>query len=85
MLRVLAGVYYELSKDLSDDEIQEFFEKLKLFMAAPIKEGSPWLETGVFSVGSTAPKARRQDMKTLAETIVKWAKFPPAWMESANA
>jgi hypothetical protein len=85
MLRVLAGVYYDLSKDMSDDEIQEFFEKLNPFMSAPIKDGSPWLETGVFSVGATAPKARRQDMKTLTETIAKWAKYPPAWLEGNNA
>jgi len=85
MIRVLAGVYYELSKDLSDDEIQEFYQRLDPFMVAPISAESPWLETGVFSIGAMAPKARNQDMKALTEAITKWAKHAPAWLGGRNA
>lgn len=82
MLRVLAGVYYELaSKDnMSDDEIQEFFSKLAPFMDAPVKKDSHWIEAGVFSVGAMAPKARRQDLEALARTTIRWAREMPKWL-----
>jgi hypothetical protein len=83
MLRVLAGVYHELTTDLEDDELAEFFSKLAPVMGAPIRDGSPWLETGVFSVGATAPKARRQDLKALTEKIARWARSEPAWVKAA--
>jgi hypothetical protein len=76
MLRVMAGVYYELSEDYSDDDIGDFFAILAKNMDAPIKEGSQWLEIpgNVFSVGANAPKARSQDIKQLTETIVDWGR-----------
>ncbi len=84
MLRVLAGVYQELNKDnWSDDEIQEFFSKLAPSMGAPIKQGSPWMEAGVFSDGAMAPKARRQDLEALARTTVRWARETPKWLATA--
>jgi hypothetical protein len=86
MLRVLAGVYNELTtKDgMSDDEIQEFFSKLAPFMDAPIKQDSPWMKAGVFSLGATAPKARRQDLETLARTTIRWAREMPKWLAAAS-
>jgi hypothetical protein len=83
MLRVLAGVYHDLATDLSDDEISEFFSKLAPFMGAPLAADSKWLQTGVFEVGATAPKARRQDLQKLTNTIVGWAKTAPEWLRAA--
>lgn len=83
MLRVLAGVYHVLAKDLSDDEISEYFSRLAPFMAGPIVDGSPWLQTGVFEVGATAPLARRQDLEKLTDAIVHWAKATPQWLKAA--
>jgi len=85
MLRVLAGVYNELvNKDnMSDDEIQEFFSKLAPFMGAPIKQKSPWMDAGVFSVGATAPKARRQDLEALARATTRWAREMPQWLAAS--
>jgi len=85
MLRVLAGVYYELvnNDNWSEDEIQEFFSKLAPFMDAPIKEESRWMDAGVFSIGATAPRARRQDLETLARTTLRWAREMPKWLAAS--
>ena len=81
MLRVLASVYHELGKaEMSDDTIQEFFSRLAPNMAAPVNDASPWMEDGVFSPGAMAPKARRQDLQSLARTTVRWAKQTPKWL-----
>lgn len=81
MLRVLAGAYYELAKDMSDDDIRDFFARLAPHMTAPVITGSPWMATGVFREGSMAPDARRQDLESLAGNIASWAKVTPAWLE----
>ena len=83
MLRILAGAYHELVKDLSDDEIGDFFSSLAPFMKAPIPRSSPWLATGVFTEGATAPKARRQDLESLTRQIVTWARVTPDWLRAA--
>ena len=85
MLRVLAGVYHVLTTkdDKSDDDIQDFFVKLSPFMTAPVTDKSPWMKTGVFSSGATAPKARRQDLEDLARTIIRWERENPSWLKSA--
>jgi hypothetical protein len=85
MLRVLAGVYYELGrKGYSDDEIAEFFGKLAPTMAAPVTGSSPWLKTrsGVFFEGATAPTARRQDLRKLTDEITDWmdSTARPSWI-----
>lgn len=82
MLRVLAGAYYELAKDLSDGEITDFFAKLAPHVTAPVRRGSPWLATQVFEEGAAAPRARRQDLEDLTAEIHKWAKSPPDWMRA---
>lgn len=83
MLRVLAGSYHELAKDMSDDEIRDYFATLAPHMGAPITQASPWMDTGVFHEGSMAPNARRQDLETLVSTIVSWARKAPAWLKAA--
>jgi hypothetical protein len=85
MLRVLAGVYFELGrKGYSDDEIAEFFGKLAPTMAAPVTGSSPWLKarSGVFSEGATAPTARRQDLRKLTDEITDWmdSAARPSWL-----
>lgn len=84
-LRVLAGVYYDLSKDLSDDEIVDFFSQLSRFTGVPIRDDSPWIATGVFSVNATAPNARRQDLEKLTKVIAGWASRHPKWFETTAA
>jgi hypothetical protein len=85
MLRVLAGVYYDLSQDKSDDEIGDFFAKLAPHMGAPVTAASEWVKIPgeVFSPGTTAPKARSQDLKRLTSTIVGWARSEPKWLAAA--
>ena len=34
----------------------------------------------VFSENAMAPKARRQDLKALVDTISAWAKNEPGWL-----
>jgi len=87
MLRVLAGVYYELATkhSMSDDEIQEFFSKLAPFMFAPVKQGSPWMEAKVFSEGAMAPQARGGNLRALTDITVGWAKHTPKWLSASQA
>jgi hypothetical protein len=80
MLRVLAGAFHELTKNLDDDEVTDYFRALAPHMGAPIETGSHWLETGVFQVGASAPTARYQDLKELTDALVKWAAYPPSWI-----
>lgn len=84
MLRVLAGVFYELRKDLDDDTIEEFFSRMDGVMEAPVETDNPWFETGVFSEGAMAPKARGGDMKILTSKIVQWNREEPEWLESSE-
>jgi hypothetical protein len=85
MLRVLAGVYHDLSiENYPDEEIADFFRSLAPFMTAPIAKGSPWLaiRTKVFVVGANAPTARAQDLRSLAEEIASWIDGRPSWLAS---
>jgi hypothetical protein len=81
MLRVLAGVFHELRKDLDDEAIEDFFSRLDGIMEAPIEADSPWFDSGVFSEGAMAPKARGGDMKILTRRIVQWNRENPDWLE----
>jgi hypothetical protein len=78
-------VYQELSKEKSDDEIGDFFAKLAPHMGAPLTAASQWLKIPgeVFSPGTTAPKARSQDLRRLTDTIVSWARTEPGWLAAA--
>lgn len=92
MLRVLAGTYHGLTESgLTNDSIKTFFARLDPHMEAPIqpgrgrKKGSIWLKEGppdVFTAGSMAPHARRQDLRALTSTLVEWAKDTPEWLDA---
>lgn len=84
MLRVLAGVYHNLAEPgpqkgqsipdaMSDDEVAQYFSILNSHMAVPVTE-SLWLDTGVFDVGASAPRARGGDIRRLADQIAGWAR-----------
>jgi len=90
MLRVLADVYHQLkvASKMSDVAIGSFFKKLDPFMIAPIRKGTLggdlWLTattTDAVTDGATAPGARAQQVKELADVIVGWASNPPAALD----
>ena len=84
MLRVLAGVYHDLAElGWDDEQIADFFRQLGPHTKAPLTKDSPWVTEvpgEVFSEGALAPKARRQDLGTLVDTLVAWAKNQPEWL-----
>lgn len=84
ILRVLAGVFHNVAVELVGDipqlrdggldEVRSFFEKLAPHMDAPVLEGNPWMETGVFpEEGGMAPGSRSQELSGLTETLTRWA------------
>jgi DGQHR domain len=78
MLRVLAGVYFELvsRNNFSREQIEKYFEKLATHMEGPVSAKSLWLEevnAGIFSEGSMAPQGRRQELRMLRDILVGWA------------
>ena len=84
MLRVLAGAYHDLGElGWDDEQITEFFTQLSPLAKGPLAGDSPWVTEvpgEVFSEGALAPKARRQDLGTLVDTLVAWAKNQPEWL-----
>lgn len=87
MLRVLAGVFAELTdkQAFDDEDVTDFFRKLALHMAGPATVDGIWVTRvgdDVFSPGAFAPRSRRQDLKTLRDTMVEWAiqEPPPEWL-----
>jgi hypothetical protein len=85
LLRVLAGVYYDLiEKGYSDEEVGDLFGLLAHHMTAPIDRKSPWLtiRSKVFAEGAMAPTARRQDLRNLGEEIADWIDSDnrPSWL-----
>jgi hypothetical protein len=89
MLRVIAGVYFELREEGWDDEdIADFFKKLSVQMDGPLSEKSVWVSEvpgEIFSPGALAPRSRRQDLRSLVDTIKAWAKKPPEWLDKPRA
>lgn len=90
MLRVLAGVHYQLARqnDWEEEDIAEFFSALAPHLGAPVSADSIWVKHvpgEIFSEGALAPKARRQDLKSLVDTITSWALKQPAWLTRAKA
>lgn len=88
MLRVLAGAYYELTEiqKHDDDDVAEFFTKLAPHMAAPLMEHSIWIDRvpeEVFDAKASAPRARRQDLKSLRDVMVDWAIQDPQWLRAS--
>lgn len=88
MLRVLAGVYTELTerRAFDDDDVVEYFSKLATHMEGPATEDSIWIahmDDEVFAPGAIAPRSRRQDLKALRDTLVKWAENTPEWITAS--
>ena len=84
-LRVLAGVFHNLKKSMTDQQIGAYFKKLDKHMGAPIIKGTAsgdlWLgatTSEAFTDGATAPGARAQQVKELTEVITRWATAAPA-------
>jgi len=85
MLRVMAGVYYELkASGVSVTDIMEFFKKISNHTAAPVSRSNPsgkmWLNAtteGAFADGANAPGSRAQAVKALVAAIVNWYTNPP--------
>jgi hypothetical protein len=85
MLRVLAGVYAELvdRQGFEEADATEFFTRVAPHTAAPVRADSVWLDhvpDEIFSEGASAPRSRRQDLKSLRDTLVQWAKDKPTWL-----
>lgn len=86
MVRVLAGVFYELrERGVSFVDIIEFFTKLSHHTLAPVTShstsGRLWLNAtteGAFAEGANAPGSRSQAVKALVGAIVGWHSKPPA-------
>ena len=78
MLRVLAGVYHELSgpelgsNAMPKEEVAAFFASLD--MTAPVDPQGAWSSTGVFAETGMAPTARTQDLSKLVRVVTEWAK-----------
>ena len=95
MLRILAGVWFELTSGtdsqgkkkntrMTKEEAVNFFKKLAPHMTIPIKEGNGWLTTGVFPSPSrgavvTAPGSRNQELRSLTLEITNWAMTPSSF------
>lgn len=83
MLRVLAGVYYELKEnnDAGDEDVTVFFAKLDPHMNAPVSATSIWRKTATsldFEEDASAPIMRTQNLIHLVKVIVDWYHTPPA-------
>lgn len=85
MLRVLAGVFFNLSDRtgagtlgrLDDDQVTDFFAVLAPHMTAPIDAGSIWKKdkktSEHFDVGTFGPLARSQNLKGLTTALTQWS------------
>ena len=82
MLRVLAGVFYELREDdRTDDEIVQFYARLASHMAAPVAPDSLWRTTAAkefIAEGASGPTTLYQNLRGLTEEITSWYADPPA-------
>jgi DNA-sulfur modification-associated len=88
MLRVLAGVYHDLTaKDprtgcaqdgkpvMTRAEVGIFFRDLgPLLREIPIKRNSLWIDTGAFTEGGAAPTGRHGDISKLTAALCDWAR-----------
>jgi hypothetical protein len=85
MLRVLAGVYAHLVDvvGIDVDDVIEFFAKLATAMHGPAQQDGIWIQhvpDNIFTVGALSPRSRRQDLKTLRDSMVSWATTKPGWL-----
>ena len=84
MLRILAGVYHEISRTLGKASAASFLSKLAPHMSAPIDPATPsgqlWTSCGstdAFVAGDRAPGARAQQVKDAVASITSWIDSPP--------
>ncbi len=85
MLKVMAGVYYQLSLNgVGTAEIIEFFTSLSKHTQVPIVSSNPsgkmWINAtteGSIADGANAPGSRSQAVKSLVIAIVNWYDVPP--------
>jgi hypothetical protein len=85
MMRILAGVHYELRKqDVKSSDIAEFFKTIDRAGATPLTRktayGKMWIEsgTGAFAEGESAPGSRSQVVRAAVNLITGWYTNPPA-------
>jgi hypothetical protein len=88
MLRVLAGVYHDLTtKDektgyaqdgkpvMTRAEVGIFFRDLSpLLREVPVQRSSVWMDTGAFTEGASAPTGRHGDLGKLTTALCAWAR-----------
>ena len=93
MLRILAGVYYELVTDRGQPrvKVREFFGLLAPHMSSdgsPIHPGSIWMEHAnpeIFIEGAMSPRSRTQEQKETLAMLTDWAITRPAFLHAAPA
>lgn len=86
MLRILAGVTYQLTSDRhawTAAQVEDFLKVLEPHMAGGAYAGSIWLRIEsqdqkgnrqkAFTEGAFAPNGRRQDLAAVEKTLVDWA------------
>lgn len=82
MLRVLAGVYFELKRadegqtPLTESEIRDAFKALgpKLSEIPITEDNEFWISTGAFLAGGNAPSATQGALRSLTTMLVEWAR-----------
>lgn len=89
-VRVLAGVYHDLITDhaFTPEMVEAYFRKLAPHMGAPVYPASIWMahtDGSVFSDGGRGPHSRRQDLKSLKNTLVDWAIEKPKFVDEPPA
>lgn len=88
MLRILAGVYFDLvhEREWTRDDMVNFWHKIEPHMSGQTYEGSIWTEhTDAFDDHAFGPRGRRQDIKALTDHLVEWALLKPEWLNEAPA
>ncbi|MEK6250950.1 MAG: hypothetical protein AABM43_03225 [Actinomycetota bacterium] len=85
MVRIFAGVYYELviadresGERMTDGEATDFFKKLVDQMEAPIKAKGPWSKAPFLDSGM-APQASQGDIKKMVDIILEWSEDGVPW------
>jgi hypothetical protein len=88
MIRVLAGVYHDLTRlpdnpkeRMSDGEVTAFLKALSPHMYAPISSDGAWRTSGVFMDSGMAPQSSQGDVRKLTTLITNWATDRPSWLK----
>ena len=86
MLKIMAGVFFELSgQGIAISEISKFFGKLSVHTAIPVVSTNPsgrmWINAtteGSIAEDSNAPGSRTQAVKSLVVAMTNWYANPPS-------